>query len=199
MPKIPTSVLESTFYLYRSREDAERGEPFGGTGAFIGMPTESSDVSFLYAVTNWHVAVDQGFSVMRFNKRNGGVDVFELDPHEWEFPPNGPDIAVAMPRASELKLSILTHEVFAIPTTLFVPEDELVLPDPRLKRLPRKPGESPRLDLEIGPGDDVFMVGRFVDHDGKDTNVPSVRFGNISTLPQAIKQPNGSTNSKSLS
>jgi len=198
MPKIPKGVLESVFYLYRSREDAERGEPFGGTGVFIGMPTEYSGITFIYAVTNWHLAVRDGFSVMRFNKRNGGVDIFELDPQEWEFPPNGPDIAVAMPKVSGLKINIWMHQVFAIQTQLFVPEDEMALSDSRLRRVPRPPSEPPRLDLEIGPGEDVFMVGRFIDHDGKDANIPSVRFGNISTLPQPIEQPSGSTNNKSF-
>jgi hypothetical protein len=43
----------------------------------------------------------------------------------------------------------------------------------------------------IGPGEDVFMVGRFMDHDGGAINQPAVRFGNISTMPANIKQPNG--------
>src|SRR5271170_5484166 len=90
------------------------------------------------------------------------------------------------------------HQVFAIQTQLFVPEDEMALSDSRLRRVPRPPSEPPRLDLEIGPGEDVFMVGRFIDHDGKDANIPSVRFGNISTLPQPIEQPSGSTNNKSF-
>jgi hypothetical protein len=36
---------------------------------------------------------------------------------------------------------------------------------------------------KTGPGDDVFMVGRFVNHEGRQRNTPSVRFGNISMLP----------------
>ena len=43
----------------------------------------------------------------------------------------------------------------------------------------------------IGLGDDVFMVGRFVDHDGGRVNIPSARFGNISVNLTDIKQPNG--------
>jgi hypothetical protein len=44
-------------------------------------------------------------------------------------------------------------------------------------------------DHRIGPGDEVFMVGRFVDLDMKRTNVPALRFGNISTSPVTVKQP----------
>jgi hypothetical protein len=36
---------------------------------------------------------------------------------------------------------------------------------------------------DIGPGDDVFYVGRFMGHAGKWENNPSVRFGNISMNP----------------
>lgn len=191
MPKIPRNLLESVFYLYRSREDAERGEPFGGTGVFLGMPTGALELSFLYAITNWHVAVRDGYSVMRFNKRVGGTEILEFDPSEWEFPPNGPDIAVLLPKASEVYLSPWTHQVFAISTELLLTQEELAPLDPRLRTRPTIGGRPP---LEIGPGEDIFMVGRFIDHDGRDTNVPSVRFGNISTMPQPIEQSSGSTN-----
>src|SRR5579862_2785639 len=44
----------------------------------------------------------------------------------------------------------------------------------------------------IGPGDETFMCGRFVQHDGKQKNTPSVRFGNISMMPwEAVKHPRG--------
>ena len=35
----------------------------------------------------------------------------------------------------------------------------------------------------IGPGDEVFMVGRFVAHAGTKKNLPIVRFGNIAMNP----------------
>ena len=44
---------------------------------------------------------------------------------------------------------------------------------------------------KLGPGEDVFMVGRFVDHDGGPINRPSLRFGNISVMPSPMEQPNG--------
>lgn len=44
---------------------------------------------------------------------------------------------------------------------------------------------------EIGPGDDVFMIGRFVDHDGSQTNVPAMRFGHISIIGAPVRQPTG--------
>ena len=38
------------------------------------------------------------------------------------------------------------------------------------------------LEGHIGPGEDVFMVGRFVNQDGGATQ-PALRFGNISSMP----------------
>lgn len=49
--------------------------------------------------------------------------------------------------------------------------------------------ESVTSDM-ISPGEDVFMVGRFVDHDGGQVNLPAVRFGNVSVMPTPLEQPN---------
>jgi hypothetical protein len=35
----------------------------------------------------------------------------------------------------------------------------------------------------VGAGDDCFMVGRFITHQGQQQNTPAVRFGNISMMP----------------
>jgi len=46
----------------------------------------------------------------------------------------------------------------------------------------------------VGVGDNVFMIGLFIDHNGVSTDVPSARFGNISMLPNpkaTIEQPTG--------
>jgi len=36
---------------------------------------------------------------------------------------------------------------------------------------------------DIGLGDDCFIVGRFINHEGKQKNRPSLRFGNIAQMP----------------
>ena len=42
-----------------------------------------------------------------------------------------------------------------------------------------------------GLGDGVFMIGRFIAHDGRKTNVPSVGFGNISIPPSNMTRTDG--------
>jgi hypothetical protein len=144
MPRIPPQLLYSTFYLYSSIEDAKDGSRFGGTGFFVGYPTgEPSAPNLLYAVTNWHVAVRDGFSVIRINKIGGGVDVLDFDPSEWEFPPTGHDLAVLSHQKLGLKESV--HGIVSLSLGLFLTKVDIAR-------------------LGIGPGEDVFMLGRFVDH-----------------------------------
>jgi hypothetical protein len=43
----------------------------------------------------------------------------------------------------------------------------------------------------LGPGDEIFMIGRFISHDGRKKNHPSTRFGNLSMVVAPIKHPDG--------
>ena len=52
--------------------------------------------AYFYAVTNWHVAVRDGFSTIRINT-NDGIDVFEFEPHEWHFLPEYDIAVIPMP------------------------------------------------------------------------------------------------------
>lgn len=39
------------------------------------------------------------------------------------------------------------------------------------------------IDEDVGIGDDTIMVGRFINHEGKQKNMPTVRFGSIAMMP----------------
>jgi hypothetical protein len=121
----------------------------------------------IYAVTNWHVAV-QGNPVIRLNRQDDGVDIIEASVDDWEFDPCY-DIAVL-----PININEKVHKVAIIAKNMMLTKDDAT-------------------SSEVGPGDDVFMVGRFIDHDGGHLNVPAVRFGNISINPTPIKQSNGHT------
>jgi hypothetical protein len=171
VPRLPPEVLNCTFYLYQSVADAKEGSKFGGIGFFVGYPTGVRGV-FPYAVTNWHVAVRDGFSVMRVNTVSG-TDIFDFDASEWEFLPGQDDLAVIRPSLMLLRKDF--HQVTTLNVGMFVTEADMK-------------------SLSIGAGEDIFMIGRFVDHDGKEQNVPAARFGNISTTPQIVIQPTGAKN-----
>jgi hypothetical protein len=167
MPQIAPNFLDSVIYLYRNGEDAKAGKNFGGTGFLVTLPDETypHQVSYFYAVTNWHVAC-RGDSTIRVNNVDGSVDVFEFGPDEWHFSTKYDVAVIPMPfNASRLRAAML-------PTQMFVTEE--------LFR-----GGGP-----LGVGSDVFMIGRFIDHDGGQTNRPAARFGHVSVLPAPIIQPN---------
>jgi hypothetical protein len=166
VPRIPQRALDCVFYLYPTRAAAERGEGFGGTGFLVGYVSRDPTLTFVYGVTNWHVAVRDGHSVIRIN-RSATVDILEFDPSEWTFIPNGDDVAVS----PAIPLDVRDHTLSSV---VFTDTFSTI----------RKRRHS------IGVGDDVVMLGRFVDHDGGERNQPAARFGNISVMPTPILQPN---------
>lgn len=169
MPKIPDMMLDSVFYLYESEEDAKAGIGFGGTGFLVFIPSKvSPEGGYVYGITNWHVACGDGYSVVRLNTLAGDTDIFPFELHEWTFDPRY-DIAV-----KALPIDVSTHRLSVIDASTFM---------------------TPEIQdrCRIGLGDDVFMLGRFVDHDGGQSNRPTARFGNISLMPSPIVQPNGKT------
>jgi hypothetical protein len=169
MPKIPQNALDSIFYLYPTREDAKKGTNFGGTGFLIYVPSEIHGKygrGYIYGVTNWHVAC-QGSSVIRLNTKTTTPHILDYGPDLWFFDPRY-DVAV-----TGIKIDAGLHRTTQL-------HDSMLLTQ-----------EAKKKAAEIGPGDDVFMVGRFIDHDGGDSNLPAVRFGHISIDPSRIEQPNG--------
>ncbi|MGE0751074.1 MAG: serine protease [Variibacter sp.] len=171
MPKIPHEIVRAAFYLYEDKASASAGKNPGGTGFIIqyrGRRNEGVYAPQYYAVTNWHVACKNGCSVIRLNTQDGGTDIIELGPEEWHFLPGKQDIALV-----PINLDQKIHEVAAIGTQMFLTEEA---------------------QERVGVGEDVFMVGLFVDHGGADRNIPSARFGNVSMLPNdkaRIEQPTG--------
>lgn len=168
MPRIPPKIVDDVFYLYRTVEEAKSGRNPGGSG-FVVERSEGWH-PFFYGVTNWHVAVRDGFSVIRLNLHGGGTDIIELGPEDWEFIPGKYDVAVVPLKVDE------RHQFSSVQVESFQ-----CAPDPNVA-------------IQIGVGEDVFMIGLFVDHGGTTTNVPSARFGQISMLPHEIapiKQPTG--------
>lgn len=170
MPRIPDKVLNTVFYLYSTEEDAKQGSNFGGTGFFLGFQSElyPDELTHYYAVSNWHNVCKHGASVMRVNTKTGSPDIFPYGPEEWHFHPEYDIAIIPFPFNPNL------HHISTIMTDAFMVERKV---------------EKFRLSL----GDDVFMIGRFIDHDGGPTNRPAARFGNISIMPSPIEQPNGKT------
>jgi hypothetical protein len=166
MPRIPPHVINGVFYLYASKADAIAGTDAGGTGFIVRYDDKLShdySANQLYAVTNWHNVAqgDDVYLTIRLNKKDGGVDPIDTVRGDWYFLPDKYDVAVY-----PLLIDETIHDVSCVSTLLFAGESEIEI-----------------MTNRIGVGDDVFMIGLFVDHNGITTNVPSARFGHISMMP----------------
>ena len=166
---------DCVFYLYYNQEEAKKGSKYGGTGFFVSVPsTKDSRYDYHYAVTNYH-NIKNGHTTIRVKMQNGEYDFFDPIPDiEWKHIPGGGDVAVA---ALNHILMGDKYEATAIPVGLFA-----------TKKIVK--------EKDIYVGDDVFMVGRFIEYDGGPTNLPAARFGHISIMPTKITpMDNGDTES----
>jgi len=156
--RVSDQILDSVVYLYRSTTCAHNGESLGGSGFLVGVQSERMEgQSHCYAVTNAHV-INQGYSVVRMTTAMGGTEVLDLKESDWMLHPDMDDVAVC-------PITRPATEVIAmVSTTAFLTREAVPV-------------------LSIGPGDDVYMAGRFIGHDGKQRNTPIVRVGVISMMP----------------
>jgi hypothetical protein len=169
MPRIPEDVADCTVYLYRSKADAEKGVRAGGTGFLVGMDSKMfGDVQYPYVVTNKHVVRAMavpgkpdlpGSPVVRLNTVKGDFTVFPFTGADWTDHPDGDDLSVCfiVPDARLHNYKMVNQGMFINGRVI--------------------------MSLRIGPGDDVFQVGRFINHEGVQRNLPTVRFGSISMMP----------------
>ena len=153
MPKINREFIQSVFFLYRSSVDAGNGVNAIGTGFLVDRGGE------YFGVSNRHVVRKSAASFVRLNTKVGDPDIIEFDPSEWETIAGEDDIA-AVPMTLDRSL----HAVSAIRADLFIKNHEV------------------HKHMSVGVGDDVFMIGLFVNHEGKEKNNPLARFGNISMM-----------------
>ncbi len=170
VPRIADDVTEGAFYLYPDRPTAEAGAEMGGTGFFVSRAWESPALAgrgVLYAVSNYHVVEKSGASVIRAMKADGSPDIIELMPDDWERHPTADLMAVCL----HGKVQRTTHKA------KWVEFERGLLTKEKVQR------------YNVGIGDDVCMVGRFIGHDGKKVNRPSLRFGNISVDVAGIFNP----------
>ena len=160
MPPISPRALQCVFYLYPSEAEALAGDSEGGCGFLVCIPSDQHrGLRFLYAITNRHVIEhpDSPARFARFNRSDGTTDVRELT--DWTSHRGGYDLS-ACPLESTPE-----HEVLCM------------MPDEKDEEFFVKE------TMLFSPGEDVVMIGRFIEYGGKLTNTPCVRFGNISMLP----------------
>jgi hypothetical protein len=161
MPRINDFFADSAVYFYESEADANEGNRSGGSGFLTHVVSSASPtVGHVYAVTNKHI-VDNGCVVIRINRKRGGFDTLPTQLASWVVHPNGDDVAVLPIDMSDETFSQFTW--WSIDTRHFITRDIIKT-------------------YNVGLGDEVFMVGRLMSHEGRQRNAPVVRFGNISLM-----------------
>ncbi len=165
MPRIADSFSNVAVYIYDSLEDARLGQRFGASGFIVTTPLdEDADLLAAYIVTNKHVVKNPSRSysktpVIRLNRKDGTTECIPTTEDQWKCHKYGDDVAVFELRVGDwdaLRLASVELRHFVTP--------ELIV------------------DEDIGIGDDTVMVGRFVNHEGKQQNAPAVRFGSIAMM-----------------
>ena len=165
---ITGEYLRCVCYVYPTEEDAKASEQSGGSGFLIRVPLGGNSAAWAhYVVTNDHVLKNGTRYFTNPAIRLNVMDRAETLPTnisrwvKWR----EADIAVLPFDPDESLLS----------ETTFIEPQEFVT----------KLMFSRENVFRFGVGDDVFMVGRLVGHDGTERNHPSIRTGMLSVLPCA--------------
>lgn len=158
---------KSVIFLYSSKANAEESREEGASGCIFGVTSKVfPNLAYQYAVTNRHV-IEHGASVIRVNSRDGGVDVLDLKPSDWILSPTD-DLAIC-----DAPFDFEKHDIESVSTDNFLTTSDVE-------------------KYQMGPGMEVFVVGRFVAHSGKRRNQPAARFGVVSMLDsEPVRQSSG--------
>lgn len=177
VPRIPDVLMDGIAFLFRSREEAKRRTRSGGSAFLVSKSIAGSkeavgqELYVPYLFSCRHVVFSAGASVVSVNRWDGGdPDIIEYEPTDWIEHPAGDDVA-ALCAMHRIRPSV--HRLSHIHTPDIFTDKGIT-------------------DLEIGVGDEVVMVGRFVNHQGQKTNRAAARFGSISMMAEDIWVKNDS-------
>ena len=120
-------------------------------------------------MTNKHIVKNEFGTEKNFiqvNKKDGKDEIISVNNDSWVFHPHGFDIAI-----TELNLNPEIHDIGFI------------------RRGPDSVSMKDISRFDFGPGDEVFMIGRFIGINNSNRVVPIVRYGNISSMPIEVSHP----------
>jgi hypothetical protein len=177
--RIPDQIGKCVVFAYYRKAMADPPKP-AGTVFYVGVRDEHA-VGVVYLVTARHVIEDcfrnsqDGKILLRVQRRGSGLDFWETTPEDWYYHPTDATVDVAV-----FPLKAREEDVHARDVLLnldFHPYDASV-----------RTIATPKIiaDEGIGQGDEVFIVGLFVNRPGKDDNIPISRIGNIAAMPKEL-------------
>jgi hypothetical protein len=174
MPPIDLSILDCTVFLYPNKSAAASGAKFGGSGFLIAIPYQQEIAgqqrSHIYVVTNSHIVREHKSTFIRLNNMDGRHEVVPKTYQDWIDNWDKDDLALCM-----LDNTTMSNYGWLAP-----------LPNSFLTKKHvywGSGGIEVMFPRSVTFGSDVITVGRYVGFDGKQKNLPVIRFGNISMLP----------------
>jgi hypothetical protein len=175
MPRYDDAFLDFSVYLYPTAESADKGVKVGGTGFLVNVLASDLGEWLLpdvepvphrhhsYVVTNRHNLDNLERpehlpkSVVRLNTEDGKTSIIPAKPEDWYLSDNH-DLAVLPIRYRD------GDKFLSINARTFLTREIATQQD-------------------VGIGDEVFMIGRFINHEGNQRNSPTIRFGHVSMMP----------------
>jgi hypothetical protein len=161
---IPDRVRKCVAFI--GYEDPEKRKQLIGTAFFLSRPIGDTGYGFTYIVTAKHIIDkirDLGCATvwLRLNDRKGKAGWSEIPLDEWKFHPYDLEVDVAFAKGElHPDLDHLSYPLNSAATEEVIKEHA------------------------IGVGEEVFLTGLFVNHSGKEKNIPIVRIGNIAAMPE---------------
>ncbi len=164
--RIPDHATKSVVFLCTKQtvNGIDKFTP-GGTAFFVSIPfTTNPSQSYIYLVTAAHNIKESrpyGDLYLRINTKDNKSEYYHIDEDDWIMPPEGnsADVAIKLvgPPSSTFDYRHTHYELFATEEVL------------RTK--------------QIGIGDDIIMIGLHHSRSGYGKNMPIVRSGIISCMP----------------
>jgi hypothetical protein len=165
VPLILPLAEHAIVFLYSSVDDALAGRIGGGCGFLLAYKGDAAD--HRYIVTAAHVVIG-GARFVRTNTLDGRFDVYEpnwkvagLAESEWQLGTPRDDLAVASFSPSPF------HNYTVVPNKMCLTVQEAH-------------------EYAVGPGNDVWMIGRYRNQDEREKNRPVARFGNLAAGPSLV-------------
>jgi hypothetical protein len=158
MPRIRDDLLNCAVYLYDTVADANAGVSLGGSGFLVKVMSKFRDPKkrHFYVVSNSHV-IQGGCRVIRVNRKDGTVATIETNASLWTYSESA-DLAVLPIELDD------SYDVYAFNTNMLLTKFKMETKG-------------------LGIGDETFVIGRFINHEGRQRNKPTARFGTIAMMP----------------
>jgi hypothetical protein len=168
--RLPDEVQKCVVFFGLKMPDKKTGLErikYGGTGFFVGFPSQVPGATFIVLVTAAHIAqkLEHGEFFIRANKKDGSAIEYRVDGGtevSWHFHPTDDSIDAAIaiwgpPHEDGVDYLCVPHNMFLDPDRI--------------------------LEKGLGTDDEIYITGLFRLLYGTRRNLPIVRSGNLAMLP----------------